>query len=201
MTDWVTSLVESIGYVGIALLMAVEMWVAVISSEMVMTFSGFAARNGDLSLTGAIAAGVAGTQVGAMTLYGASRFLPEDRVRSFLARNGAWLGIDEDALRGLEATFRRNEAKAVVLGRLLPGLRGIIAIPAGMLGMRAWLFFACTFVGATFWTAVLAGLGYALGTQYELVDRYSTVLTVAFVALVVGLVVWRAVKVRRARHA
>lgn len=200
MTEWVTGLVEGVGYLGIALLMALEIWVVVISSEVVMTFSGYAARNGQLSAPAAVVAGVVGTQTGAMTLYAACRWLPEDRVRAFLARHGDWIGADEAALRQLEDRFRRHEVQAVVLGRLLPGLRGIIAVPAGLLGMRAWLFFTCSLVGATFWTVVLTSLGYALGTQYELVDRYGSVLTLVVLGGIVGLLVWRVVQVRRKRR-
>jgi membrane protein DedA with SNARE-associated domain len=198
--EWVTGLVESLGYVGIAALMAVEMWTAVITSEMVMTLAGFTARTTEMSLTGAVVAGIVGTQAGGMSLYAACRWVPEDRVRRALTRHGRWLGLTEDRLRRMEGSFRENEAKAVLLGRLLPGLRGIIAVPAGLLGMRAWLFFACSAVGAVFWTTALGVLGYALGTQRERVDRYSTALTVAVVVLVAAYVTWVVVRRRRARQ-
>jgi len=195
----VTSFVEAVGYAGIAVLMLLEILLPVIQSEIVMTFAGFTARAGELSLPAAVAAGVAGSQAGSMALYAACRRLPEQRVRGFVADHGTWLGFTRDNLRSAEERFQRHDASAVLIGRLLPGLRAFIAVPAGLVGMRAWRFFAFNLFGTAFWVSVLAGLGYLLGSQYRLVDRYSTYVTVAFASLVVALVAWRVVQVRRAR--
>lgn len=195
--ETVTSFVESVGYLGIAVLMLLEIPVPVIQSEIVMTFAGFTARAGQLSVPGVVVAGVAGSQAGSMALYAACRRLPEERVRGFVADHGTWLGFTRDNLKAAEERFDRHGAAAVLIGRLLPGLRSFIAVPAGLVGMKAWRFFAFNLVGTVFWVSLLAGLGYALGSQYQLVDRYSTYVTVAFAGAVVGLVVWRVVKVRR----
>jgi membrane protein DedA with SNARE-associated domain len=197
----VTSFVEAVGHLGIAVLMFLEIPLPVIQSEIVMTFAGFTARTGELSLVWAIVAGVVGSQTGSLALYTACRRLPEHRVRGFVADHGTWLGFTRENLESAEERFRRHDAAAVLIGRLLPGLRGFIAVPAGLIGMPVSRFFAFNLVGTVFWVSVLALLGFALGSQYQLVDRYSSWVTVAFVGAVVALVLWRVGQVRRARDA
>ena len=200
-TDTVTSFVESVGYLGIAVLMFLEIPLPVIQSEIVMTFSGFTARAGRLGLLAVIVAGVIGSQTGSMALYALARRLPEARVRGFIADHGTWLGFTRENLKAAEERFRRHGAAAVLIGRLLPGLRAFIAVPAGLVAMPAWQFFVFNLVGTVFWVSVLTLLGYWLGSQYQLVDEYSSYVTVAFLAAVAALVVHRAIKVRRARAA
>lgn len=199
MTDTLTAFVESVGLVGIFVLMVLEIPVPVVQSEIVMTFAGFTARVGELSLVGAVLAGVAGSQAGSMALFAACRRLPEERVRGFVADHGTWLGLTRDGLERSEDRFRGHSGRAVLVGRLLPGLRSFIAVPAGLVRMPAWRFFAFNLVGTAFWVTVLALLGFWLGSQYALVDQYSSYVTLAFVAVVTGLVVKRVVAVRRAR--
>lgn len=200
MSEWLTAVVGAVGYVGIALLMLVEIWLPIVQSEIVMTFAGFAARRGELSLAGVLGAGLLGTQLGSITLYAACRYLPEERVRALVADRGTWLGFTRDNLRSAEQRFSDHDVTAVLVGRLLPGLRGFIAVPAGLLHMPALRFLLANAVGAAVWTTGLALLGYLLGSQYRLVDRYSTFVTVGVVAVVAALVGWRVVKVRRARQ-
>jgi membrane protein DedA with SNARE-associated domain len=198
-TDTLTSFVESVGYLGIALLMLLEIPLPVIQSEIVMTFSGFAARTGRLSLGAVVAAGVAGSQLGSMSLYALCRRLPEAKVRGFVADHGTWLGFTRENLKAAEDRFSRHGAAAVLLGRLLPGLRSFIAVPAGLVALSPWTFFLCNLAGTAFWVTVLSLLGFWLGSQYELVDEYSSYLTIGFAVLVVALVARRVVQVRRAR--
>jgi membrane protein DedA with SNARE-associated domain len=199
-TEWVKGFVETVGYVGIGVLMFLEIPLPLIQSEIVMTFAGFTAKAGELSLVLAIVAGVTGSQVGSMALYALCRRLPEECIRGFLADHGTLLGFTQENLKRAEDRFRRHGALAVIVGRLLPGLRAFIAVPAGLLGMPAWLFFACNLLGTAFWVTVLGSLGYALGSQYQLVDTYSSYVTFAFLGVVAALVVWRIVQVRRARQ-
>lgn len=201
MLDTITSFVDSVGYLGIAVLMLLEIPLPIIQSEIVMTFSGFTARTGDLALLGVVLAGVTGSQAGSMALYAVARRLPEERVRGFVADHGTWLGFTRDNLKDAEDRFRRHGAVAVLLGRLLPGLRAFIAVPAGLVRMPAWTFFLFNLLGTLFWVTVLTVLGWWLGSQYQLVDRYSTWVTAAFLAGVAALVLHRVVKVRRARAA
>lgn len=200
MTEWVTGVVETVGYPGIALLMALEIFLPVVQSEIVMTFSGFASSAGELDLAAVVLAGVVGSQLGSVGLYLLATRLPEHRVRRVVADHGAWLGLTDDGLRSLEQRFSDHDGRAVLVGRLLPGLRSFIAVPAGLLGMPLPRFFAYNLVGTAFWVTVLAVAGSLLGQQYQLVDRYSSWVTAAFVALVVLAVAQRVRVVRRHRY-
>lgn len=199
MSEWVTGVVEAIGYPGIAVLMFLEIPVPVIQSEIVMTFSGFSASAGRLSLVGVVLAGIVGSQVGSLALYAVARRAPEERVRGFLSDHGTWLGFTDENLRRAEQRFTDHGALAVLIGRLLPGLRSFIAVPAGLLQMRPLTFFVFNLIGTAFWVSVLAWLGSLLGQQYRLVDRYSSYVSAVFLGGLVLLVAYRVISVRRAR--
>lgn len=181
---WVTDLVETIGLPGIAALMFLEIPVPVVQSEIVMTFSGFTASRGDLNVYLVVVAGVAGSQVGSVALYGAVRPVSEDTVNGFLARYGGWLGFDEEDLESAQEKFRRYDHWAVLIGRLLPGLRSFIAIPAGIQRMPFREFFVLNLIGTVFWVSVLTYLGTVLGENYDLVDQYSSYVTYGLVGAV-----------------
>lgn len=197
MSDWLTGVVETLGYPGIALLMVLEIPVPVIQSEIVMGFAGFSAARGALSLPGVVVAGVVGSQLGSLALYGVARQLPEARVRGFVSDHGAWLGLSDDTLRRAEERFERHGSAAVLVGRLLPGMRSFIALPAGLLGMSLPRFAALNLVGTTFWVTVLAVLGAQLGDRYRLVDRYSGWVTAVLLGALALFVVYRLVVVVR----
>lgn len=200
MTEWVVGLVEDLGYLGIGVLMLLEIPVPLIQSEIVMTFAGFAASAGRLSVVAVIAAGASGSQIGSLGLYAAARRLPEERVRGFVARHGDWVGLDEPGLARAEDRFRRHGAVAVFLGRLLPGLRSFIAVPAGIVRLPLWQFFVFNLLGTLVWVTLLALLGSALGTRYALVDQYSSYVTAGFLTVVLSLLVYRVGRVWRARR-
>ena len=195
MVDWVTGFIEAIGYPGIALLMFLEVPVPVIQSEIVMTFSGFAARNGRLDIVGVAVAGIIGSQTASVALYSVTRQLDQDRVDGFLDRYGGWLGFTCENLQKGEDFFDRHDRKAVLIGRFVPGLRSFIAIPAGLRRMSFWSFFAMNLVGTVFWVSVLTALGAILGQNYALVDEYSSYITYTLLAALVGFVIYRIGKV------
>lgn len=195
MVDWITNFIETIGYPGIALLMFLEIPVPVIQSEIVMTFSGFAARNGGLNIVGVAIAGIVGSQAASVALYLVTRRLDQQRVDGFLDRYGSWLGFTCENLEKGEDFFDRHDRKAVLIGRFLPGLRSFIAIPAGLRRMPFWSFFLMNLVGTAFWVSVLTALGAVLGRNYGLVDQYSSYITYTFLAALVLFVVYRIGKV------
>lgn len=191
MVQWITDLIRTIGYPGIAALMFLEIPVPVIQSEIVMTFSGFAAWNDGLNIVGVAIAGIVGSQLASVALYGLTRQLDQDRVDAFLDRYGGWLGFTCDNLRKGEEFFDRHDRKAVLIGRFVPGLRSFIAVPAGLRRMSFWSFFLMNLVGTTFWVSVLTALGAVLGQNYGLVDQYSSYITYALVGALVAFVLYR----------
>ncbi|MBA3305709.1 MAG: DedA family protein [Thermoleophilaceae bacterium] len=172
MFDWITGLVEATGYVGILLLMLVENVFPPIPSELIMPLAGFTAAQGRLSLALVVLAGTAGSLLGALFWYALGRWLGADRLKRFAARHGRWLTLSPVEVDRAEAWFQQHGAKAVLLGRLVPGVRSLISVPAGVTGMKLPGFLAWTALGTGLWTALLAGAGYALQGQYALVADY-----------------------------
>lgn len=191
MADWVTSFVETVAYPGIFVLMIVEIFLPIVQSEIVMTFSGFAASRGDLNIVGAVVAGVAGSQTGSVALYTISRQVSEERVNEFLSTYGGWLGFSHDNLERGEDFFRRHDHWAVLIGRLVPGIRAFIAIPAGIQKMAFWKFFALNLIGTAFWVTVLTYLGSILGDNYDRVDQYSSYITYGMLGALALYVLYR----------
>ena len=169
MFDWITDLVETTGYFGILLLMLVENVFPPIPSELIMPLAGFTAAQGRLSIVLVVLAGTAGSLLGALFWYGLGRWLGEERLRRLAARHGRWLTLSPGEIDRAEDWFRRHGATAVLLGRLVPAVRSLISVPAGVARMPLPGFLAWTALGTGLWTALLAGAGYLLQGQYALV--------------------------------
>lgn len=197
MSDWVTTFIETIGYPGIYVLMIVEIFLPIVQSEIVMTFSGFTASRGDLDIRLATVAGVAGSQTGSLALFAVARRFSEDQVDDFLAKYGRWLGFTHDNLERGQDFFRRHDQWGVVIGRLVPGLRAFIAIPAGIQDMAWGRFFVLNLAGTAFWVSVLTWLGSILGDNYDAVDQYSSYITNAMLLAVGAFVLYRLYRVLR----
>lgn len=191
MSEWATSFVETIGYPGIVVLMILEIPIPLIQSEIVMTFSGFAASRGDLNWFLVVLAGITGSQTGSVALFALCRQLSEERVTEFLDRYGGWLGFDRENLESGKERFRRHDHWAVLIGRLVPGLRSFIAVPAGILEMPFWKFFALNLVGTAFWVSVLTYLGSVLGNNYDRVDQYSSYVSYGLLGALAVYVLFR----------
>jgi len=200
MTDWVTGLIEQMGYFGIALLMFLENLFPPIPSEVVMPLAGFTASKGELSLPGVLVAGTAGTLIGALFWYTVARKLCEGRLKRWADRHGRWITLSADDIERIDKWFAAHCTWAVPLGHLVPGIRTLISIPAGVFGMGLARFVALTVLGAGVWNSVLGGAGYLLGSQYGEVERY---LGPASTGIIIVIVLWYIYRVatfrRRAR--
>ena len=129
--DWVAQVVETLGYLGVAVLVAVENVFPPIPSEVILPLSGFVAGRGDASLPGMILASTLGSLVGAWILYGISAAIGHDRLHLFLVQYGRWFGVKEQDLERAEQWFDRRSGTAVLLGRCVPLIRSLVSIPAG----------------------------------------------------------------------
>jgi LPXTG-motif cell wall-anchored protein len=164
--NWIFHLVTSLNYWGVGILMAVENVVLPIPSELIMPLAGFETLGGRLSLSGVIAAGTIGSVLGALPLYYAGYALGEDRLEKWVERYGKW-GL----LRGrdIERATERFAGKSfleVAIGQLLPGVRGVISIPAGVARMNVGLFLLANLLGTVVWCTVLAVAGRLLGASF-----------------------------------
>jgi membrane protein DedA with SNARE-associated domain len=196
MTDWITAVIDALGYLGVAALVALESVFPPIPSEVVLPLAGFHAGRGESSLAGMVAAATAGSVVGAWVLYGVSAAVGPERLRRFLMRSGRWFGIGPEDLDRAEAWFDRRADAAVLVGRCAPLIRSIISIPAGFRRMPVLRFTAYTAVGSLVWNVALISAGAVLGDRWHEVGDLVGLLQ-AVVILGIGgaaaLVLWRRV--------
>lgn len=197
MFEWVVGVIVGAGLVGVALLMLGENILPPIPSEVVMPLAGFAAAQGLLSFPGVVAAGTAGAVAGASLWYGVGRKIPEARLRAWVARHGRWLTIDTDELDRAQRAFARHGGWAVFLGRLIPGVRTFVSVPAGVVRMTWWRFLGWTTLGTALWTLLLAGAGYLLAAEYHRVERWMDPVSEVVLAGVAMLYVWRVARRRK----
>lgn len=169
---WVQDVIESLGYVGVALLVVIENLFPPIPSEIVLPFAGFVAQRGDASVVVMIVAATIGSVVGALVLYGVSAAIGPQRLRLIVERFGRWLGVSPDDLRRAEEWFDRRAAVAVFVGRCVPIIRSVVSVPAGFRRMSLVPFVVYTALGSAIWNVALIGAGAVLGDQWERVEAY-----------------------------
>ena len=197
MTDWITHVVETLGYLGIAGLMVLENVLPPIPSEVIMPLAGFTSARGELAFAGVAAAGTLGSVVGALLLYYLGRAIGERRLRAWVERHGRWLGLAPDDLDRVRERFDRDGPRVVLVSRLIPGVRSLISIPAGVAQMPLGPFLAYTAAGSGVWATLLAYAGRLLGANYGRVDHVlGPIALVVLLALAVALIA-RGVRRRR----
>jgi membrane protein DedA with SNARE-associated domain len=199
MGDWTIRLIEETRYVGIFLLMFLETIFPPIPSEVIMPIAGVQAAQGELSLWGVIASGSAGAMLGNLFWYALARVIGLRRFRPFIEEYGRWLTMDWDDVEKAERMFGRFGFLIVSFGRMLPTIRSIISIPAGLLSMRLKSFLLWSTLGTIAWTAALATAGWGLGKAFRDVEKVLGPLSTAIIVLIVAAYVWRQLTWRR-RH-
>lgn len=191
MTDWIVRLIEDAGYLGIGFLMFLETVFPPIPSEVIMTVAGVGAAKGSLSISGVIAAGTAGAMLGNYFWYLAARVIGIDRFRPFIQRWGRYLTLNWREIEKAEKLFGAQGWAIVFFGRMLPTLRSLISIPAGLLHMRLLTFVIWSTIGTAGWTALLGLAGYAAGKTVDQVDAIVGPIATAIIVLIGLGYVWR----------
>jgi membrane protein DedA with SNARE-associated domain len=177
--QWIAdTVVQRFGYAGVFVAMAIESSVIPVPSELIMPPAGDLARRlPDWSMTGVIIWGTLGATVGAIANYGLALWIGRPLVLTLIARFGKFLHVTPAAYESTEGLFRKHGAISVFVGRLLPGVRHLISIPAGLARMNLVAFSVLTALGAGIWGAILAYLGYGFGADpvrlSEAVKQYS----------------------------
>ncbi len=161
---WIMGIMEALGYPGLFLAMMLEEVFPPIPSEIILPFAGFLISRGSFTLPGAVGASAAGTLAGALFLFVMGRLLGDKGVYN-LARS-RFSPVSEAALGKAGRWFDRYGPFAVFFCRMVPALRSLISIPAGMAGMKPWTFTVWTIGGTLFWNTVLISLGAALGAAW-----------------------------------
>lgn len=191
------TLMGAIGEWGVGLFTLLETVFPPIPSEVILPLAGFLAQQGTLSLPLVIVTSTLGAYLGALVLYALGAKLGLERSIRLLSKLPL---VDRDDFERAAEWFSRHGRAAVFFGRLIPGVRSLISLPAGASRMPVITFSLFTLAGSTLWNTLLVVLGAALGTQYELVERYSSVLNYLVIAALAGVVVWLVVRrVRKAR--
>lgn len=197
MAEWIQGVIESLGYFGIALLVLVENVVPPIPSEVVLPLAGYVATRGELSLLGVIIASTVGSTAGALPVYYGGQRLGRNRVLRAAERHGCWLGVSPDDIDRAHDWFRRHRSGAVFFGRLVPGLRSLISLPAGIARMEIWRFVIYTAAGSALWNGALTGAGYLLVHRFTVVEEHLDIITNVVIGSMVAAYVVRVVKYRR----
>jgi membrane protein DedA with SNARE-associated domain len=196
MGDWVIRLIEQSGYLGVGFLMFLETIFPPIPSEVIMPVAGVAAARGDMALGGVIAAGTSGAMLGNIVWYLAARALGIVRFKPMIDRYGRWITMNWEEVERAERWFLRNGTFFVFLGRMLPTVRSLVSVPAGLLKMRFKTFFIASTVGTLGWTSALAFAGYRLREQFTEVDQWlGPVSNAIIVTLALGYL-WRVIRYR-----
>ncbi|GFO69400.1 membrane protein [Geomonas limicola] len=167
--DWLVQTIGAMGYPGIFLLMAMESSVIPIPSEVVMPPAGYLAQQGQMNMGLAILCGTLGSLVGAYANYFAARFLG----RPLILKYGKYVLITEEKFAKVETFFLKHGEISTFIGRLLPVVRHLISLPAGLAGMNHLKFSLYTLLGAGIWVTVLTFIGYFIGSNQDLIMKYS----------------------------
>ncbi|PPA72443.1 DedA family protein [Jeotgalibacillus proteolyticus] len=201
MQEWIMSFMEQYGYAGIFLVIALENLFPPIPSEVILPFGGFMTTNTELTITGVIAASTAGSAAGAIILYGVGRLLDVKRLETIIDRYGKYLRLKKKDLHKADAWFDRYGIWTVFFCRMVPLVRSLISIPAGMSNMPFVLFLLFTTLGTIIWNTILIIVGAKLGEQWEKISSFMDVYSyIVYGGLILGgaaLVYWY---VKRKQH-
>ena len=193
-----------IGYGAILLAMFLENLIPPIPSELIMPLGGFYVSQGQLDFLPVVLAGLIGTVIGALPWYGIGRLVNEERLEKWLKKNGRWIGIKPQELARSRKWFNRYGVSLVFWGRLVPGIRTLISVPAGVELMPITPFLIWTTAGSLIWTLLLTLAGFALGEGYSNVEVWiepvSKVIKVGLVVAAVAVAVWLGLRIWRRRH-
>ncbi len=191
MLDWIINTINTLGYVGIALLMFLENLFPPIPSEVIMPLAGFVVTQGKLNFSAIVVAGVIGSVLGALPWYFLGRVLSLERIETLADRYGKWLTLSRKDIAKARQWFERRGEATVCLSRLVPGVRTYISVPAGMSKMPLFPFLFYTTIGTTLWVSFLAYLGYLLGANYEQVKQFvSPISTIIIIGLITTFIIW-----------
>ena len=193
MEDWIIRLVDWAGYWGVAALMLLETVFPPVPSEVIMTVAGVSAARGNMTLEGTILAGTAGAMLGNWFWYWLAIKFGEARMHVFIDKYSRWLTLDWDEVERGERLFAKYGSIIVLVARMIPTLRSLISIPAGIFKMSLRRFLVFSTIGTLGWSAALAGVGYFLGSQFGEVEEWLGPLSTLVIAAIVITYTWRVV--------
>lgn len=194
MQEWIIEIMDHFGYLGIALLIAIENIFPPIPSEIILTFGGFMTTYTEMNIWLVALFATIGSVFGAVVLYGVGRLITPERLGKIIDKWGRFLRIKKQDITKAEGWFTRRGNLTVFFCRFIPVIRSLISIPAGMSQMHFGAFMLYTTLGTAIWNIVLINLGAFAGANWESVaayiKTYSSVAYIIIAAAVVGFAVW-----------
>ena len=194
MFDFITGWIEQGGLLAVGLLMILENVFPPIPSELIVPLAGFKAAQGSFGLIPLLIVAALGSTLGTLIWYGLARAWGRERFLNFLDRHGVWLTMSREEAESAMQWFHRYGPLAVFLGRLVPTVRTLISVPAGLSEMSFVSFLAFTAAGSALWIAILAGAGYLLEDNYEAVEHWVNPVSTFVVLAIVALYLYRVVR-------
>lgn len=194
MLESITNTINSLGYVGIALLMALENIIPPIPSELIMPLAGFTITKGKMNFFLVVFSGTFGSVVGAIPWYFLGKSWGLKRTKTIADRYGKWLTISGKDVQQAKDWFDRKGDLATALGRLVPGIRTYISVPAGISKMSLLPFLFYSTLGSLVWVSFLTAAGYLLGANYKLVAIYLKPISVLVLLVVIVLSIYWVMK-------
>jgi membrane protein DedA with SNARE-associated domain len=193
--NWLLNTLNAMGYPGIFALMAMESSIIPLPSELVMPPAGYLAHQGQMNIWIAILIGTLGSLVGSYANYFAAHWLG----RPLVLKYGKYVWITEETFAKVEKFFLNHGEISIFIGRLLPVIRHLISIPAGIAGMNHLRFSLYTLIGAGMWCTILAWIGYFIGKEQALIMKYShqaVIGVIIFSAVLIAFYIWRQKKAK-----
>ena len=205
LNDLVEQWVGQWGYLGIFAAMVLENVVPPIPSELIMPLAGFYVGQGQLNFLGVVLAGLLGTVVGALPWYGIGRLVNEQRLKHWVERHGRWVGVSVQELDQSRIWFQRHGAAVVFWGRLIPAIRTLISVPAGVELMPFGSFLFWTTAGSLIWNLALTAAGWALGSHWDQallwVKPVEGIVNKLIALALLTVLVWLGLRIWRRRQA
>ncbi len=187
--QFITDTIFAMGYIGIYLLMLIESSFIPFPSEIVLVPAGYLASKGNMSISWILVASLLGSISGALINY----FFALYAGRKFLLKYGKYILVSQETLNKMEIFFKTHGAISTFTGRLIPGIRQLISIPAGLSKMNLKVFVFYTSLGALIWSIILVALGYIIGENQELIKQYLSqivIITLVMVFIIIAIYIY-----------
>lgn len=200
MQDFIISFMENYGYLGIVFLIFIENIFPPIPSEIILTFGGFMTTVTSMTLPGVIFVASIGSVLGALALYGIGRSVGEDRFKRFVDKTGSKIGFGQEDIQKAYSWYEKYGYWSVFLCRMVPIVRSLISVPAGLLEMRVLPFVLYTAAGSLLWNTLLVSAGALLGENWAQVMDFTARYDKVMFALMVALVLYGGYRFYRSRQ-
>ncbi len=195
--SWIINVISSLGYPGIILTMAIESALIPLPSEIIMPFSGFLVSSGKFSLHLVALSGALGNLIGSLLAYGLGYWGHERIVRKLVRRYGKWILLTETELDYAEKLMHKYKDVVVLTSRVVPGVRTVISLPAGIARLPIYRFIILTFLGSLIWSYFLAYIGFVLGENWKTIGIYfhgADAIVGAILGVLLGLYIYHKLK-------